>query len=85
VGRAEVAAPAASPPPVRAGAGAPDVGRSVVVGGVTRTFLVHVPPVYDGRTPVAVVIAGIWYNTGRSGPPTPIEILPPYVALIIYI
>lgn len=50
------AAPAASPPPGRIGGGS-EVDSSVFVGGVTRTYLVHVPPAYDGRTPTAVVLA----------------------------
>src|SRR5688572_12607315 len=33
-----------------------DHTRSLVVGGLTRTYLVHVPPSYTGATPVPLVV-----------------------------
>ncbi|MGQ0636370.1 MAG: extracellular catalytic domain type 1 short-chain-length polyhydroxyalkanoate depolymerase [Planctomycetaceae bacterium] len=34
-----------------------DHRRDLVVGGLSRNYLVHVPPSYDGKKPVAVVLA----------------------------
>jgi polyhydroxybutyrate depolymerase len=33
-----------------------DASRSIDVGGMTRTYLVHVPPSYTGATPVPLVV-----------------------------
>jgi polyhydroxybutyrate depolymerase len=42
--------------PASATASPGETNRSVTVGGMNRTYLLHVPPGYDGSTPVPVVI-----------------------------
>ncbi len=75
------------PPPPANDAGSPpacatstlkpgDTTQTITVGGLARTYSVHVPPSYTGKTPVPVVLdfhplsvnAGLWkLATGWSG------------------
>jgi polyhydroxybutyrate depolymerase len=42
-----------------------DSNQTVVVGGVTRSYVLHVPPAYDGRTHVPLVVD--FHGIGQSG------------------
>jgi len=54
-GAKEPAEPAAGPCPAPGELGPGDTTRTLSLGGVERSFLVHVPPGYDGNTRVPVV------------------------------
>jgi polyhydroxybutyrate depolymerase len=60
-GDASFSSPGCSSAPLQAG----DTSRTVQVGSVSRTYVLHVPPLYDGKTPAPLVLD--FHGVGSTG------------------